>query len=73
MPTFVQMLSFFSARGHFDEKKDTGRLNEALKALQEKGAKILDVKVRLQYFNAAVAMYLITYESQAPLDIELRE
>ena len=69
MPTFVQMLSFYSARQRFDEKKDTGRLNEVMKELQEKGAKLLD-KVSLAG-NAAV--YVITYQADSPLVITDRQ
>lgn len=40
-----------------------------MKQLQEKGAKILDVKVSLAG-NAAV--YIVTYEAEGPLVIECR-
>ena len=70
MPTFVQMLSFYSARQRFDEKRDTERLNEVMKELQEKGAKILDVRVSLAG-NAAV--YVITYQADGPLAIADRQ
>ena len=62
MGTFVQMLNFFGSglgKLHFDEKKDTRRFNEALKTLQENGAKILDVKVRL---SGALAIYLMNLQ-----------
>ena len=70
MPTFVQMLSFYSARQRFDEKRDTERLNEVMKELQEKGAKILDVKVSLA---GSAAVYIITYQADSPLVITDRQ
>ena len=56
MPVFVQMLSFMAHR-QLDEKKDTKRINEVMKELQDKGAKILDVKLAL----GINAVYLIKY------------
>lgn len=67
MPVFVQMLSFRSSRQDFDEKKDTERMNEVLKELQEKGARIIDVKVNLAGTINTAAVYLITYEADSPI------
>lgn len=67
MPVFVQMLSFRSSRQDFDEVKDTERINEVLKELQDKGARIIDVKVNLAGTISTAAVYLITYESEQPI------
>ena len=67
MPVFVQMLSFRSSRQDFDEKKDTKRINEVLKELQEKGARIIDVKVNLAGTISTAAVYLITYDADSPI------
>ncbi len=67
MPVFVQMLSFRSSRQDFDEKKDTERINEVLKELQEKGARIIDVKVNLAGTISTAAVYLITYDADNPI------
>ena len=69
MPVFVQMLSFRSSRQDFDEKKDTERINEVLKELQEKGARIIDVKVNLAGTISTAAIYLITYEADSPISL----
>ncbi len=70
MPVFVQMLSFRSSRQDFDEKKDTERINEVLKELQEKGARIIDVKVNLAGTISTAAVYLITYEADTPIVLQ---
>ena len=70
MPVFVQMLSFRSSRQDFDEKKDTERINEVLKDLQEKGARIIDVKVNLAGTISTAAVYLITYEADTPIVLQ---
>jgi len=69
MPVFVQMLSFRSSRQDFNETKDTERINEVLKELQEKGARILDVKVNLAGTISTAAIYLITYEADSPISL----
>jgi len=66
MPTFVRIVSFYSRTGDINEKKDTNRINEVMKNLQEKGAKILDVKVST---SLPTAFCIITYESYSPLDV----
>jgi hypothetical protein len=67
LPVFVQILSFRSQRQDFDEIKDTERVNEVLLGLQEKGAKIIDVKVNLAGSISTAAVYLIIYESERPI------
>jgi hypothetical protein len=69
MPVFVQMLSFRSSRQDFNETKDTERINEVLKELQEKGARIIDVKVNLAGTISTAAIYLITYDADAPISL----
>jgi hypothetical protein len=69
MPVFVQMLSFRSSRQDFNEIKDTERINEVLKELQEKGARIIDVKVNLAGTISTAAVYLITYEADSPISL----
>ncbi len=69
MPVFVQMLSFRSSRQDFNETSDTERINEVLKELQEKGARILDVKVNLAGTISTAAIYLITYEADSPISL----
>ena len=64
------MLSFRSSRQDFDEKKDTERINEVLKELQEKGARIIDVKVNLAGTISTAAVYLITYEADTPIVLQ---
>ncbi len=69
MPVFVQMLSFRSSRQDFNETKDTERINEVLKELQEKGARIIDVKVNLAGTINTAAIYLITYDADSPISL----
>ena len=69
MPVFVQMLSFRSSRQDFNETKDTERINEVLKELQEKGARIIDVKVNLAGTISTAAIYLITYDADSPISL----
>ena len=63
------MLSFRSSRQDFNETKDTERINEVLKELQEKGARIIDVKVNLAGTISTAAIYLITYEADSPISL----
>lgn len=65
MPVFVQIVSSL-VRAHVDDEKDSRRLSEVMKKLQDKGAKILDVKLTF----GVNLVYLITYEAQTPLEIE---
>ena len=51
-----------------DSAKDSKKLNEILKTLQQKGARIKDIKVSVGgERNSAHAVYLIIYESEEPL------
>ena len=47
MPTFVRTVSFYSRTGDIDEKKDTNRINEVMKNLQEKGANFRNIRCSL--------------------------
>ena len=67
VPVFVQLASFSTSSGKFDQKKDTKRLNEIMEKLQHEGARILDVKLTL---SVGSAVYLVTYESAKPLAVE---
>ena len=67
MPVFVQVLTFRAVR-RFDESEDTKRINDVMKELQAKGAKILDVKVALE--AGITAVYIITYEANNPISPE---
>lgn len=53
--------------GHFDDRSDTRKLNDVMGKLQERGARILDVKVSI---DSPFAVCVITYESTTPLEIE---
>lgn len=72
MPTFIKTVCF-STGGKFNPKKDDPEVNAALTQLQNRGAKIIDVKLSLAGTGTAVSMltvasYLITYESPTPID-----
>ncbi|MCK4478750.1 hypothetical protein KAU88_09545 [Candidatus Bathyarchaeota archaeon] len=67
MPVFVQLVSSFST-GRFDTEKDTTSINRILKSLQNKGAKILDVKLSFgSREHITTVVYLITYEARSPM------
>jgi hypothetical protein len=77
MPTFVQVFSSQFKTGH--DKEETKGINEIMRKLQEKGAKILDVKVSntavgqpsLGHFSVQqFPLYIITYEAEVPIEIE---
>jgi hypothetical protein len=64
MPIFVQLVSFSSNRGSFDEKNDTVRINEYLSALQSKRAVIKSVTPAIGgATSATAAVYVIMYEA----------
>lgn len=70
MAKFVQLLTFYSAGGKFDEVKDTHRLNEVLKALQDDKATIISVLPAAGGAGTGTAaVYVITYEAPAPVEI----
>lgn len=65
MPVFVQLVSSFSTSGRFDTEKGTTSINRILKNLQDKGVKILDVKLSFgSREHITTILYLITYEAQ---------
>lgn len=70
MSVFLQIASFTSVSGKFDETKDTQSINEKLQKLQDRGAKIIGVNVSLGGAESIVsAIYTITYEASAPIQI----
>jgi hypothetical protein len=44
MPTFIEILTFTSVTGIFNDTKDSKKVNKALAHLQSKGARIIDIK-----------------------------
>ena len=70
MPVFVQLFYTNSMSGAFNRIKDTKTLNNILTCLQEKGAKILDIKVSMGMKEGGVkagVIYLIIYEANSPI------
>ncbi len=64
MPTFVQLVTFSSRKGSFDEGKDTARINEYLSALQSERALIKSVTPAIGGATGhTAAVYVITYEA----------
>ena len=73
MPIFVQLVTFSSSGGKFDERKDTRRVNEVLTELQSKGARIINITPSVGGKGDAVlgsvsALYLITYEASGAIN-----
>ncbi len=67
MPTYIKTCSFATQRG-FKSDKDDAEVNSVLEQLQNGGAKIVDVKLRIAASSgAAHATYLIIYEASSPL------
>ena len=71
MPMFVQLVTFSSERGKFEEKKDTHKINKVLAKLQDSGAEIRGITLSIagMGFSAASAVYVITYEAPVPVAI----
>jgi len=75
VPTFIQLVTFTSVGGKFNEKKDTHKVNEVLTKLQNKGAKIMSITPSVGGIGSAgplvsssiAAVYVITYEAPAPI------
>jgi len=68
MPVFVQLVSSFRTSGRFDTEKDTISINRILRNLQDKDAKILDVKLSFgSREHITTIVYLITYEAHSPM------
>ncbi len=62
MGIFVQLVTFSSSRGRFDEIKDTDRINQFLSILQENGARIISVIPSIGGSTSdTAAVYVITY------------
>ena len=71
MRTFVQLASFSSSSGKFDEKKDSQSINKTLGKLQDYGAKITGISGSIGGSGTTntAAVYLITYEANDPIEI----
>ena len=75
MPIFVQLVTFSSGGGKFDEKKDTRKINEVLAKLQDSGAEIRGITSSIGGMGSGMgvgsvsAVYVITYEAPAPVAI----
>ncbi len=68
MPVYVALWTTSTVKGGFNDKKDTKKINEVLEEIQQKGGKIIDVKVTLGgQRNVTPAVYLIIYEADKPL------
>jgi len=73
MPVFVQLFSSFSTSGRFDAAEDTESVNKVLEKLQDKGAKILDVKLSIGSQEHIVSLvYIIMYQARGPLKIQIK-
>ena len=73
MPVFVQLFSSFSTSGKFDADEDTESVNSVLERLQNKGAKILDVKLSIGSQEHIVSLvYSIMYEAKRALKIQTK-
>ena len=70
MPKFVQLVTFESSSGKFNEEKDTKRINKVLEELQRNKATIISVtpSVGGGMTNTA-AVYVILYEANTPINI----
>lgn len=70
MPTYVRLVSFHSGGGKFDAKKDNRALNQILKELQDKGARIVSITSAMggASLQGIAATYTITYEAQSPIE-----
>ena len=71
MKTYVQLASFQSISGKFDEQKDSRRINEILGKLQDRGAKIIGIRASAGGSGTSnvTAVYLISYEANEPIEI----
>ena len=67
MPTYIKTCSFVTNRG-FNSEKDDAEVNSTLEGLQSRGAKIVEIKMRLAGTGSSVvATYLIVYEASSLL------
>lgn len=68
MPIFVQLVTFSSSGGKFDERKDTDRINQFLLTLQQNHARIISVIPSVGgSMGSTAAVYVITYEAIKPI------
>lgn len=72
MPVFVQLFSSRASQ-RLDVEKDTESVNMVLKTLQDKGAKILDVKLSIPSQEYIVTLvYIIMYEAKKSIKIQIK-
>lgn len=70
MAKYVYLANFYSNNGKFDEIRDTARTNEILHKLQQKQAKIISIEPSMGNAGDGVAaVYVITYEAEAPVEL----
>ena len=77
MAFFVQLASFTCIGDHFDEDKDTKRLNAILSKLQSNGARVVSVTHALGGSGSGtmlsgqktLAVYVVSYEAQHPITV----
>jgi D-arabinose 5-phosphate isomerase GutQ len=71
MGKFVQLVTFESSSGRFDERKDTETINGWMRYLQNEGAEIISVTPALGGQMAkSSAVYVILYEAEEPIEFE---
>jgi len=71
VPTFVHLVSDFTTSGKFNVRKQTETINHILKEIQEKGAKVLDIRVGIGGQEHIVSLiYIILYEAEKPINIK---
>ena len=70
MPVFVRLVSFNTGGGTFNAKKDSQTINQALRELQDKGARIIDITPAIggAFFQGINATYTVTYEASSPIE-----
>ena len=69
MPIFIAITQSTSIGRAFDSSSETRSVNLLLKMLQDRGAKIVDVKLNTYKKEDGVlgAVYMIIYEAETPL------
>lgn len=70
MAKYVHLITFYSATGKFDEVRDTVRINDVLRKLQDKKANIVSITPVLGDASGGVAeICMIVYEAGAPVEV----
>lgn len=70
MPIFARLISFNTGGGTFNARKDSRAINEVLRELQDKGARIISITPAIggATFQGINATYTITYEAPSPIE-----